>query len=99
MKAKNSLHNVVLILCALCCGCNKSPTQSPGRYQIYSGTYDSIVGNDEGSSSETGHMVIKIDTITGQTWEYVATTIVGSNYTDVEHDWREIKNASTNAVH
>lgn len=99
MKIKIAGRSAVLILCVVCFGCNRNPTQLPGRYQIWSGTCDYSQGNDNFNTSGIEHIIIKVDTVTGQTWKYNDTFMMGTNSIIINQGWEEIKSYSTNSIH
>jgi hypothetical protein len=74
-------------------GCGQKP--QTGRYQIITGTYESLVipnNNINNSGPVSSHGIFKIDTETGRTWDYYSGVVVGTNGLPAIVDgWREIK--------
>ena len=97
MKTPNAANVAALILCGLCSfGCSHS-NQSPGRFQIFSGTIDSDFDDPPNiADHKPEHLVLKIDTVTGQTWEFEDYTYITDTNATTHYGWQEVKGIFTN---
>ena len=81
-------------------GCNQDPPT--GRFQIIAGTYDddyiNITTSPPEEINKLHHGIFKVDTQTGQVWEYHESTTVTnqSNGTTRSLEWNELKTQSVN---
>jgi hypothetical protein len=87
-------YTTVVVIAGCVVGYFLHPQSGTGRFQMCAGTIESVFANDNVDSIQKKPIILKIDTITGQTWCYADTEISSSNGVDFEQGWQKVTDYS-----